>query len=258
MVSISPPESSCSWPSRLNHHHCRRLYLAKVGSHAISRLLGLLLPPRCGGCNGLGAHYCDRCRAALQRLEEPLCRRCGIELEHAGGGCGCRHRLHFISSLRSAAIYAGPLEKALHRFKYEGRRPLAEPLGLLLAEWLILDGAAADLVTCVPLHPHRRRSRGYNQAELLARVVSRLTGLPFRSGLARQIDTPPQVGLDRLGRQRNVQQAFAWKAQDLGRSAVLLIDDVATTGATLDACAAALKSAGSGPVTGLTVARVRL
>jgi ComF family protein len=220
-------------------------------------LLGLLWPPRCGGCDALGQLYCAGCRGALQRLEPPLCPRCGIELEHAGS-CGCRRRLRSLSSLRSAAVYGGPLERLLQRFKYEGRRSLAQPLGHLLAESLILDGVVADAVTCVPLHPRRRRRRGYNQAELLAREVARLTHLPFLDGLVRELDTPPQVGLDRRRRLENVREAFAWQAQDLGRCSVLLIDDVATTGATLDACAAALKRARSGPVAGLTVARVRV
>lgn len=229
-----------------------------MGQGALDRVLELILPPRCGGCNRLGKLYCEACQAAIQRLEEPLCRRCGIELSHAGDSCGCRHSLRHISSLRAAAVYGGPLESALHRFKYEGRRPLAGPLGLLIAERLVLDGAGADLVTCVPLHVRRRRQRGFNQAELLARGVADRTRLPFVSGLVRNLDTQPQVGLDRRSRATNVRNAFAWKAQDLARCSVLLIDDVATTGATLDACAAALKAAGSGPVTGFTVARVRV
>jgi ComF family protein len=147
---------------------------------------------------------------------------------------------------------------ALHRFKYEGRRPLARPLGLLLAERLAVDGVAAEIVAWVPLHPERRRRRGYNQAELLARELARLCCLRPLPGLVRVRDTPPQVGLDRLRRLANVRDAFEWNGQDLGRGSVLLIDDVTTTGATLDACAAALKAAGSGAVTGLTVAKVTL
>ena len=221
-------------------------------------LLDWLLPPRCGGCGRLGALYCEICRAATRRLEEPLCRRCGAELEQVGAGCGCRVRIRHLARVRSAAAYEGPLEKALHRFKYEGRRPLAEPLALLLAERLAVDGLAAAAITWVPLHRERRRRRGYNQAELLGRELARLCRLEPLPGLVRLRDTPPQVGLDRLRRLSNVRDAFAWKGQDLGRHSVLLIDDVTTTGATLDACAAALKAAGSGPVTGVTIAKVKL
>jgi len=225
----------------------------------LGALLDLVLPPRCGGCGRLGGGlYCEGCRAATRRLEEPLCRRCGAELEHVRAGCGCRGRIRHLARIRSAAAYEGPLEKALHRFKYEGRRPLARPLALLLAELLAIDGVAAEVVAWVPLHRVRRRARGYNQAELLGRELARLCSLRPLPGLARVRDTPPQVGLDRLRRLSNVRGAFAWQGQDLGRSSVLLIDDVTTTGATLDACAAALKAAGSGAVTGLTIAKVTL
>ena len=191
-------------------------------------------------------------------MEEPVCRRCGAEVEHARASCGCRDRLRRLTRLRSAAAYEGPLEKALHRFKYEGRRPLAQPLALLLAERLAVDGLAAELITWVPLHPRRLRRRGYNQAELLGRELAGLTGLPTLPGLARIRDTPPQVGLDRLRRQGNVAGAFTWEGKELARRSLLLVDDVATTGATLEACAGALKAAGAGAVIGFTVARVKL
>ncbi|HEY8813455.1 MAG TPA: double zinc ribbon domain-containing protein [Candidatus Dormibacteraeota bacterium] len=223
-----------------------------------NRLLDLLLPPRCGGCGRLGSLYCDSCRRRTRRLEEPICGRCGAEVEHTRSSCGCRARIRRLTRLRSAAAYEGPLEKALHRFKYEGRRPLAGPLALLLAERLVVDGLAAEAVTWVPLHERRRRRRGYNQAELLGRELARLCGLPALAGLVRLRDTPAQVGLDRLRRQANVAGAFRWEGKELARRSLLLVDDVATTGATLEACAGALKAAGAGAVIGFTVARVKL
>ena len=224
----------------------------------LDALLDLLLPPRCGGCGGLGSLYCDACRRRTRRLEEPICRRCGAEVEHARSGCGCRARIRRLTRIRSAAAYEGPLEKALHRFKYEGRRPLAKPLAMLLAERLAVDGIAAEAITWVPLHERRRRRRGYNQAELLGRELARLCRLPVVGGLVRLRDTPPQVGLDRLRRQTNVSGAFRWEGKELGLRSLLLVDDVATTGATLEACADALKAGGAGAVIGFTVARVKL
>ena len=221
-------------------------------------LLNLLLPPRCGGCGRLGSLYCDGCRRRTRRLEEPICGRCGAEVEHVRAACGCRGRIRRLTSLRSAAAYEGPLEKALHRFKYEGRQPLARPLAMLLAERLAVDGIAAEVVTWVPLHERRHRRRGYNQAELLGRELARLCGLPVLAGLVRDRDTAAQVGLDRLHRQTNVAGAFHWEGKELARRSLLLIDDVATTGATLEACAGALKAAGAGAVIGFTVARVKL
>jgi ComF family protein len=225
------------------------------------RLPGLdwLLPPRCGSCRGLGSWLCQPCRRRVRRLEEPLCPRCGREVEFAAAGCGCRRRLRALKRARAAAAYEGPLEAAVHRFKYEGWRCLAPALAGLLADRLAVDGLPAGLLLAVPLHGRRQSSRGYNQSELLARELRQRFGLAGRSEwLVRVRDTPPQVGLDRLRREANMAGAFEWRGPPLGRSPVLLVDDVATTCATLEACAQALRRAGSGAVHGLTVARVCL
>jgi predicted amidophosphoribosyltransferase len=123
-----------------------------------------------------------------------------------------------------------------------------------------LAGEAAPVgltVTAVPLHPRRLRTRGYNQSDLLAaRVRARLRLSAPAGRLVRVLDTPPQVGLDRSSRQANVAGAFAWRGRPLAGLPIVVVDDVTTTGATLEACAAALRAAGSGPVVGLAVARV--
>lgn len=223
----------------------------------LSSLVDLLLPPRCGGCRTLGAWLCDRCRASIRRLQEPLCRRCGAEVESARPDCGCQLRLRSLSRLRCAVAYDGPIELAIQRFKYQGWRRLAAPLSLLLAERLVVEGLAASWALAVPLHPERARARGFNQSELLARGLRNRMGLNQPAGaLVRTRPTPPQVGHDRLWRQKNVRGAFEWQGSDLGGRSILIVDDVATTGATLDACAAALRAAGSGPVIGAAVARV--
>jgi ComF family protein len=222
-------------------------------------VLDFLLPPRCGGCRAVGSWLCARCRGKIRRLEEPLCRRCGIELEIARRECGCRSRLKSLTRLRSAVAYEGPAEAAIQRFKYEGWRRLAGPLAQLVAERLAVEGLAAGLVVAVPLHAERRRQRGFNQAELLASELRRRLRLPAPVGeLVRTRPTPPQVGRDRLRRFENVQGAFAWRGPGMNGDSVLLIDDVATTGATLDACARALREGGAGPVTGVSIARVNV
>ena len=171
--------------------------------------------------------------------------------------CGCRARLRSLTRLRSAVAYEGPIEDAVHRFKYEGWRHLAAPLGQLLAERLVVEGLAARCVVAVPLHHVRERERGYNQAELLAADLRRrLVIFESEGKLVRLRPTPPQVGRDRLRRFENVRDAFEWRGPPLDGEAMLVVDDVATTGATLDACARALREAGSGPVTGVSVARV--
>ena len=147
----------------------------------------------------------------------------------------------------------------MHRFKYEGWRKLAGPLSQFVAERLVIEGLAARCVVAVPLHPTRLRQRGFNQADLLATELrTRLAIFEPVGKLVRTRPTPPQVGRDRLRRFENVRDAFEWHGPALGGESMLLIDDVATTGATLDACAKALREAGSGPVTGVSVARVNV
>jgi ComF family protein len=182
-----------------------------------------------------------------------------VELEFARKSCGCQARLKALSRLRSAVVYEGPIELAVKRFKYDGWRRLAGPLALLLAERLVVEGLASPWVVSVPLHPSRQRHRGFNQAELLARELRRRLALGKPPGaLVRTRPTAPQVGHDRLWRLENVRGAFAWRGADLAGRSVLIVDDVATTGATIEACAVALKASGSGSVTGATVARVIL
>ena len=222
-------------------------------------LVDLILPPRCGGCHLPGSWLCDICRRRIRRLEEPLCRRCGAELDSPRASCGCKGRLRALARLRSAVAYEGPVESAVHRFKYQGWRKLAAPLAQLLAERLVVEGLAASTVVAVPLHPDRHRQRGFNQADLLARELTRRLDLREPPGhLVRIRATAPQVGNDRLHRWQNVRDAFAWRGPALEGRSLMVVDDVATTGATLEACASALKLAGAGPVIGVTVARVRL
>jgi ComF family protein len=219
-------------------------------------LLDFLLPPRCGSCRALGSWLCASCRAKIRRLEEPLCPRCGAEGESRR--CPCRARLRHLSRLRAAAAYEGSLERAIHRFKYEGWRALARPLARLLEDRLAVDGVPAAVLVPVPLHASRRRARGYNQSELIARELGRSLHVNLVPALERVRDTPPQVGLDRIHRRENVEGAFRWRGEQLALEPVLLVDDVATTGATLEACATALKASGAGSVTGIVLARVRI
>ncbi|MGE3274210.1 MAG: ComF family protein [Vicinamibacterales bacterium] len=171
-----------------------------------------------------------------------------------------------MSRLRAAGAYEGVLRDAIHALKYDGRRSLAAPLGVLMRDAAgdLLDGASA--VVPVPLHGARRRQRGFNQARLLARGL----GLPVWPLLRRVRNTTPQAGLTRARRHGNVRHAFAvarrfvWQAYAIrhwteapaatGRILVL-VDDVTTTGATLEACARVLRDAGAREVRALTVAR---
>lgn len=148
------------------------------------------------------------------------------------------------------------MREAIHRFKYGKERARAAHLGLPLATLLDqVPAVEAYRLLPVPLSSARRRERGYNQAEELARVLATATGRPLDTALARTRATPPQVGLDRAARHRNVRGAFTWQGAALNGARLILVDDVLTTGATADECAAVLKAAGAGWVGLVTVAR---
>ncbi|MGH7882745.1 MAG: ComF family protein [Candidatus Dormibacteraceae bacterium] len=218
-----------------------------------------MLPPRCGGCRTLGGWLCQLCAEQIHPLRQPFCRRCGRELEFVNQPCSCRHHLRSLSRLRSAALYQGSLERAIHRFKYEGWRSLAPVLAGLLTEQLTEQVDPGTAILSVPLHRRRQRQRGYNQAQLLADELGcRLHLKAVKGRLLRLRDTPAQVGLDRLARRSNVSGAFEWHGTLLQNQSLLLIDDVATTGATLEACAGVLRAAGAGKIIGWTLARVQL
>lgn len=220
-------------------------------------LLDWLLPPRCGGCGALGTWFCGGCRALIRPLREPICARCGRELEVRGEACSCGRRLRALEAVRSAAAYEGPLERAIHRLKYQGRRPLARVLAGLLRERFEPFLRPGAILLPVPLHRRRRRRRGFNQSQLLVDELRRAwPAADARGRLVRTRDTRSQVGLDRAQRRRNVEGAFCWRGPDLDGRPVLLVDDVITTCATIEACARALREAGAGDVRGLSVARV--
>lgn len=133
---------------------------------------------------------------------------------------------------------------------------LASPLGALLADCYRMHAMPISMVMPVPLHPARVRRRGYNQALLLAREMARRVDLPLHEkALIRHRDTPSQVGLSRSERRQNVHDAFTCTTTDVAGGHILLVDDVLTTGATLEACAAALLGAGAATVWAITLAR---
>jgi ComF family protein len=169
---------------------------------------------------------------------------------------GCRSGLRGFDSAASFGMYEGSLRRLIHLFKYSGMKPLARPLAEYLLRALPAD-EHFDAVIPVPLHWRRQWSRGFNQAELLARCVAKQRGIPVWNALRRRRATATQAGLANAGRRRNVAGAFRVKEKArLAGKRVLLVDDVMTTGATANACAAALKRGGAGFVSLLTLARV--
>jgi ComF family protein len=165
----------------------------------------------------------------------------------------CRRTAHQITVARAVGAYDGILRAIVHALKYDGRRSLARPLAALMRERGAAVLAGADAVVPVPLHRARRRQRGFNQAADLAREL----GLPLNHALRRARATTPQAALPAAQRHRNVRDAFSptRTLEQLGGLTVVLVDDVRTTGATLEACALVLRRHGVREVRALTAAR---
>jgi ComF family protein len=243
--------------------------LAGLGSLASLRslangLISVVLSPECVVCkttldDGLGGPVCQDCWRGIGVLSPPLCRQCGEPLPSwrrisvAEIRCPrCRRRESPISRARAIGPHDGSLKGIVQALKYHHCESLAAGLGarMRLAGGDLL--AACDVVVPVPLHARRQRARGFNQAELLARAL----GPPVLLALKRRRGTPSQTGLPAARRHANVRHAFAMRRR-LGVEGlrVLLVDDVCTTGATVEACARVLRQAGAVDVSVLTAAR---
>ena len=235
---------------------------------ATNALVRVLLAPACASCDGALDHpldgpVCATCWQHVPRLTPPWCVRCGDALpsSNAGPWCvRCRRRQSAVTIARSAGRYDDSLRRIIHAFKYGKRRVLAPQLAALMREAGADVLAGADAVVPVPLHPWRAMRRGFNQADDLARGL----GMPVWRVLRRCRHGPPQAGLPAAQRHANVRAAYAlslsppWPTarRRLRNRAVVLVDDVMTTGATLEACARVLKMAGAAEVRALTAARV--
>jgi ComF family protein len=237
--------------------------------------LDVIFPPRCVGCGRTGAHFCAACVAALAPVRPPWCASCGRSLPFGVLCPECRLDRLPLAAVRSAARFDGPLRRAVHRLKYRGHAPAGRALAALLVDPARSLGLARPAlpaapalgpegrersegppaVVPVPLHPARQRERGYNQAALLAQPLAAALGLPYDAHVLRRVKpTPPQVGLSRQERRRNLRHAFSAEPGIAGRT-IVLVDDVVTTGSTLASAAQACLAAGAARVYGLSLAR---
>jgi ComF family protein len=231
-------------------------------------LLDMLFSRTCEGCGADMSEepgsLCWDCRAEVKMVQVPFCERCGDPVAGAVSGpfecAGCHKTEPAFDWARSAVRYDGVAKSCLRRFKYNAGAWLLEDLvEWLVALWRICPSEvrAADHVTCVPLYAKRERERGYNQSALLGEHLARCVGIPFQGRLLwRRRATVTQTHLTAAQRVHNVRGVFSvpWPGRVRG-TRVVLVDDVMTTGATVNECARMLKAAGAASVMVLTVAR---
>jgi ComF family protein len=252
------------------------LRFTRLAGRALERagdaLAALFFPAPCRICEATldtasRIPICPECLDSLRPLEGPLCQVCGrpfvspMMAQVARPLCGlCRRGVYGFDLARSYGGYGDAMVRAVTLLKYYAVTPLGDWFGARLVELVARqpEGFAADVVVPVPLHRTRLRERGYNQAELIARPLARRLGLPLGSYLlARTRPRPDKLKLTRRERWETVRGAYAMReGKRVDNLRVLLVDDVFTSGATLDACARALRRAGAARVVGLTVARV--
>ena len=211
------------------------------------------LPPPCLLCQSPGGPVCAPCLGDLPWLAAARCPLCALP---APGGEVCGHCLKAppaFSRVDAPFSYGFPIDRLIQRLKYQEHLALAPLLGELLAG--CLQGGLPEVWLPMPLHAHRLRARGFNQAVEIARALSASTGVPMQAGWAARVrDTPPQAGLKREARRKNLRGAFAC-SRNLAGLHVGIVDDVMTTGSTLEELAQTLKGAGARAVSCAVVAR---
>jgi competence protein ComFC len=265
---FAPPHTSVRW-------------LRETGA----ALLSVVLPGGCRICERLltkatRVPICDECIESFKRIDGLVCDTCGSPIEAAAGisGAGAlgaseldeetfvcpvcvinEKQTYAFDRVRSWAAYDGAIVKAIILLKFEDIEPLGGLFASYLSEVIAREGAAfeADVIVPVPLHRQRERERGYNQAALIAKPLAKMLGVPYKSVLLTRIRPRPDKRLlSHEERWESVRGAFATRAgSQVDNLRVLLVDDVMTTGATLDSCAKVLREAGAKAVAGVTVAR---
>lgn len=225
-----------------------KLFLKKI----IRILLSMFFPDRCPFCDeviAMGSLCCGDCAGKIQLVSQPFCCKCGQPLTDARGEycMDCGRKRHAYVSGRAVYVYQGQVKASLYRFKYAGRKEYAACYGYQALElyggWI--RNIAPEAIIPVPLHPARQRKRGYNQAEVFARVLGEALHIPVRCDLVRRsVNTCPQKELNDTERKKNLKKAFTIAENIVQLSKVLLVDDIYTTGSTVDAVSAQLTAGG--------------
>lgn len=218
--------------------------------------LDLLFPPSCGGCGKLGTRWCQDCKNKVSFLPQPICEKCGEPVIVKGRCDKCRKHDPGYELLRSCFVYTGPVRTALLKMKYHQQLGLGEVLAEYMAIYLQKCEWELDCIVPIPLSEQRYKERGYNQVNVIAHPLSLMISWKYSTGALKRIKhTASQVGLSGGERRKNVLGAFEAKPKIVANKNILLIDDIATTGATIEAASNALLAAGAKKVRALTFAR---
>ena len=216
----------------------------------------LVYPPVCPGCDRTISQWCPTCQEKVVLIHEPMCQRCGYPLREGEACTDCTHITPVFETARSLAGYLDLYRKAIHRLKYHGNAALGEALASPLTKLIESQGWAFDLIVPVPLGEKRKKTRGYNQAAFISLPLALYYGVPHRSSAIMRVrETQSQVDLPMQQRRQNVHGAFRADPRIVSGHSVLIVDDVMTTGATLNAVAAALQDAGASHIYAVTLAR---
>ena len=225
-------------------------------------LTDFFFPPRCALCDGLlkpsEQGVCKACMPDLKRIGQPYCMKCGKGLtkESETLCADCKMHTHVFESGRALFLYNDAMKKSIYRFKYDNRKEYAAFYGRAISDGLgdWIRSLSPDCIIPIPLHEKRLKKRGYNQAELIGASLSTLVHVPLRNDLLiRCADTKKQKELNVSEREKNLKKAFKTTQNNVKLDTVLLVDDIYTTGATMDAAAACLRAAGAGHVHSLAL-----
>jgi ComF family protein len=220
-------------------------------------LLELIYPTHCASCGRFGQLICQDCLDSLPLIEPKFCLKCGKPSYYLVSECrDCRNKRFVFFESRSLGLYEGNLRELVHKFKYGNCRGLAEIFADLLVEHIESNFFEVDAVTYVPLSRRKKDERGFNQAQLLAEKIALKLNLPFLEVLCQDKETQDQSKLQAVERRKNVKGAFSVKRDLLPKgSKVLLVDDVFTTGSTVNECSRVLRASGTKSVKVVTIAR---
>lgn len=219
----------------------------------LKELTDCFYPPRCPVCDEVlapGKLICTICEGEVSPALEPVCKKCGKPIEDAGREyCSdCSRRTHVYRQGKAVFVYKTGIKKSMYRFKYSNRREYATFYAKRAADihgdWI--RKMQMEVIVPVPMYLGKKRRRGYNQAEVFARALGREMGLPVDAGLVKRVrNTTPQKELSDKERQRNLKNAFQLTQDIVKYTRILLVDDIYTTGNTMDAVATILLSGGA-------------